>query len=516
MNQTEKDMVGIVNFGGQYAHLISRRLRELNVFTKVIPYKIFKQYLKKGLVQQFKALILSGGPLSVNDFQEEIDEYHKLLDLEVPVLGICFGHQLIGKLINCEIRHGGGEFGRTLVRVVKDDPLLYGWNKEEYVWMSHNDCLIDLNERAEVLSISEKGYIAAFRVKNALIYGVQFHPEVRETVKGKELLENFLKLTKIKRSWKPEESVETIINYLRNSVKGDSKALVAISGGIDSTVSVVLAEKAIHDRVIPVLIDHGLFREGELEEVINILGKIGIKPLVIDAKERFLSSLEGVSDCEERRKIVGRVFAEIFQELAIKDKKIKYLIQGTTYPDIVESGFEFGADRIKSHHNVAALPKDFSLEVIEPLRDLYKDEVRNLGRALGLPELLINRHPFPGPGLAVRVVGTFSRRKLEIVRKASKILEDSLREAGYYGRVWQAFAVVGDDKWVGVKGDSRSNGYIVTLRVVSSEDGMTADWVKLPNQLLDKIANRIVSELSDVTMVTYAITTKPPSTIEPC
>jgi GMP synthase (glutamine-hydrolysing) len=292
--------------------------------------------------------------------------------------------------------------------------------------------------------------------------------------------------------------------------------LVAVSGGIDSTVSALIAKKVFKDKLVAVFVNHGLLREGEVEEVLSNLRSLGIEPLYVNAEERFLKLLEGVSDCEERRKLIGEEFVKIFKEIIERDPEIKYFVQGTTYPDVIESGVVSGSSKIKTHHNVGGMPPWFKMRILEPLRYLYKDEVREVGRLLGLPEALLRRHPFPGPGLAVRVIGAFTREKLEIVRKASKIVEDTLREYGLYDSVWQAFAVVGDDMWVGVKGDERDQGYILTIRVVESSDGMTADWVRIPHEVLDVMSRRITSSLSRVTAVTYAITSKPPSTIEPC
>ncbi len=516
MSKEVRDVVIVVNFGGQYAHLMSRRLRELSAYTEVIPYTRFDEYFSSERGRRVKAVVLSGGPASVNGFNDDLSKYSRILDLRIPVLGICFGHQLIAKLLGGDVRRGKGEFGRTEIEVVRDDPLFAGWGQREYVWMSHRDYVAELPDDAEVLAVSDKGYVAAFRVKGTLTYGIQFHPEVRHTPKGMRLLENFLELACVDRSWRPSNFIGEIVREIARAVEPEAKVLAAVSGGVDSTVAAVLVKRAVGDRLVPILVDHGLFREGEVEEVLINLKKAGINPILIDAKERFLSKLWGVRDCEERRRIIGEEFARIFREIAESDPAIRYFVQGTTYPDVIESGYEVGADRIKSHHNVAGIPEWFDLKLIEPLKYFYKDEVRRIGGALGIPKEIIKRHPFPGPGLAVRVIGEFTREKLEIVKKASKILEDELMKAGIYDEVWQAFAVVGDDGWVGVKGDSRDVGYIVTLRVVSSDDAMTADWVRIPHEVLDKIARRITAELSNVTMVTYAITSKPPSTIEPC
>jgi GMP synthase, PP-ATPase domain/subunit len=340
--------------------------------------------------------------------------------------------------------------------------------------------------------------------------------KVSHTAKGGNLLENFLrKVVRVASTWRPEEQIRRLVEDVRRKAAGGD-VIVGVSGGIDSTVTAILVHMAVGERAHAIFVDHGLFREGEPQQVVSLLASLGVKVQVVDARERFLKKLEGVSDCEEKRRIVGEIFAEVFAEAVSKIPNAKYLAQGTLYPDVVESGAVKGADRIKSHHNVGGLPSWFKLELVEPLREFYKDEVRRIAKALGLPEEVVYRHPFPGPGLAVRIIGPFTREKLEIVRKAIKIVEEELERAGLLRKVWQAFATVGDDKWVGVKGDKRSVGYIVAVRIVESEDAMTADWARLPYEVLERISARITSEIPQVTMVTYAITTKPPSTIEPC
>lgn len=507
------DVVIVVNFGGQYTHLISRKLRELNVRTEVVSCEKLKEVVYR---ENVKALILSGSPASTHSVKEDTGKLSFILDLDIPILGICYGHQLLANLIGGVVKRGYGEFGRTEIEILKSDPLFKGWGRKETVWMSHRDYVAELPSIAEVLAVSERGYIAAFKLKNRPVYGVQFHPEVHHTVKGKELLSNFIEISGIERYWKIGNIVNDIVNYISETIEPNAKVLAAVSGGVDSTVAALLVKKVIGDRLIPALVDHGLFREGEVEESIKHLRKVGLDPIVVDAKERFLKRLWGIVDCEERRKIIGMTFAEIFTELAEEDPDIKYLVQGTTYPDVIESGRVERADKIKSHHNVAALPSWFKLKVVEPLRFLYKDEVRRIAKTLEVPDEIINKHPFPGPGFAVRVIGVFTPEKLRISREASKILENELKKEGLYNDVWQAFAVVGDDTWIGVKGGSRDVGYIVILRIVVSEDAMTADWYRIPYDVLDRISRRIVSELDKVTMVTYAISSKPPSTIEPC
>lgn len=509
----EHDTVLIISFGGQYAHMISRRVRDLGVYSEVVPYNSVSQDAVKGL--RPKAIILSGGPSSVYEpGAPTIGDW--VLRLGLPVLGICYGHQLLAKMTGGRVERGQGEYGRTRVTVSGPDPLLDGWGPEEDVWMSHSDYVASVGPGVRVLATSkDTGYIAAMKV-NERVYGVQFHPEVRHTEKGAKLIANFLfKVAGVRPTWRVEDLAGRLVEQVRSQVPPGDKAIVAVSGGVDSTTAAVIAKRALGDRAVVLFINHGLLREGEADEVLRALRSLGLNPIYVDASSRFLQALRGVTDPEQKRLTVGRVFAEVFREVAASDPSIRWLVQGTTYPDVVESGAEAGADRIKSHHNVGGLPRDMGLRVIEPLRYLYKDEVRRLALSLGVPESIAMRHPFPGPGLAVRIIGEVTEEKLRIARKASMIVEEELRRAGLYNSVWQAFAVVGDDKWVGVKGDRRAYGYIVTIRVVESEDGMTADWARLPYDLLQRMASRITSEVPEVVMVTYAVTTKPPSTIEP-
>jgi len=510
------DKVLIINFGGQYTHLIARRIRELSIYSEIISYSDATQQLIEEL--RPRAIILSGGPSSIHaDNAPKVGSW--VLELGIPVLGICYGHQLIASMIGGRVERGLGEYGKTEVEVVSRDALFEGWGTREVVWMSHSDYVAELPEdRAVVLARSvETGYIAAFRLRDRLVYGVQFHPEVVHTPKGGKLLENFVVgVAKAQRSWVLGSIIDMIVEELRKTIPPSEKVLCAVSGGVDSTTTALLLKRAVGDRLVAVFVNHGLLREGEAEAVLSMLRSLGVDPIYIDASREFLKALKGVRDCEEKRRIIGELFAKIFKGIAEGDSDIKWLAQGTTYPDVIESGFAPGADKIKSHHNVAGLPKWLGLNVVEPLKYLYKDEVRKIAVALGVPEDWAYRHPFPGPGLAVRVIGEVTEEKLRIVRKASKIVEEELRRAGLYRGVWQAFAVVGEDKWVGVKGDKRAVGYIVTIRIVESEDGMTADWSRVPYEVLERIASRITREISEVTMVTYAITSKPPSTIEPC
>jgi GMP synthase (glutamine-hydrolysing) len=508
------DVVAVVNFGGQYAHLIARRVRELGAYSVIVHW--FEASPEKLQELRAKAVILSGGPSSVLEpGAPRVGGW--ILELGVPVLGICYGHQLLAVLAGGRVERGPGEYGRTLVEIVGGDPLFEGWGRVEEVWMSHGDHVAQPPPGARVLAVSkDTGYIAAFRLADRPVYGVQFHPEVRHTPKGRRLLDNFLRIARVARNWKPEEQVDRIVEEIRGKVGPSEKVLVAVSGGIDSTVTALLVKKAVGDRLVAVFVDHGLLREGEKEQVLTMLRRLGINPIVVDARERFLKALRGVRDCEEKRKIIGRLFAQIFEEIATGDPAIKWLAQGTTYPDVVESGAQPGADRIKTHHNVGGLPEKLGLKLLEPIRDLYKDEVRRLAIALGVPPEHACRHPFPGPGLAVRIRGEVTPEKLEILRKADRIVEEEAKRAGVYRKLWQIFPVLLEDRWVGIKGDRRVEGYIIVIRAVESEDAMTADYAKLPWELLDRIAARITREIPEVTMVAYAVTSKPPATIEPC
>ncbi len=508
------DRAVVVNFGGQYAHLIARRLREAGVYAVLVAPE---EALERIESEKPCLVVLSGGPRSVYEAGAPRVDVKKLVGLGVPVLGICYGHQLLALELGGRVERGRGEYGRTLVKLVRDDPLFRGWERVETVWMSHSDYVSIPPPGFEVLAVSENGYIAAMRSRDGLVYGVQFHPEVRHTPKGRLLFENLVsRVARVRRRYNPEELAKVIVEELRRRIPENDRVLVAVSGGVDSVTTALMLRKAAGERVVVVFVDHGLLREGEREEVLDNLRRLGLDPLFVDASERFLARLEGTRDCEERRRIVGEEFAKIFQEIAESIPGIRWLAQGTLYPDVIESGAVRHSCRIKSHHNVGGLPDWLGLGVIEPLRYFYKDEVRRIALSLGVPRSIAYRHPFPGPGLAVRIMGVFTRRKLEIVRRATAIVEEELRKAGLYDRVWQAFAVVGDDRWVGVKGDSRVEGYVVIVRIVESEDAMTADYSRVPYEVLDRISSRITSELHDVTMVAYAVTTKPPATIEPC
>ena len=502
------EKVIVLDFGGQYTHLIARRIRELGVYSEILPFNTPVNELAS---EDIAGIILSGGPRSVHE-EDSPRCSQKILELNKPVLGICYGHQLIAYLSGGIVEKGEkAEFGKTILKIIKKDKLFEGLSSEEIVWMSHRDQVMELPSDFEILAKTENTPIAAFRHKKRDIYGVQFHPEVIHTVNGRKILENFLyKICSCKGDWRPEDFIEEKINEIRRTVGENERVVCALSGGVDSSTTAVIVSKAIGDRLVCIFVDHGFLREGEVEEVLKTMKKMGVNVKLVDAKERFMKKLKGVRDPEKKRRIIGEEFIRVFEEEARKIENVKWLAQGTIYPDRVESGrVGVGTSTIKSHHNVGALPERMNLKLIEPLRDLYKDEVRRVARRLGLPRELIRRHPFPGPGLAVRIIGEVTPEKLEICRKANKIVEEELKKSGWYDKVWQGFAVVGDDKWTGVLGDKRALGYIVTVRIVKSEDGMTADWVRIPYDVLERIGSRITNEVSGVTMVTYAISSKP-------
>ncbi len=511
----------VLDFGGQYAHLIARRVRELGFYTEILP---FDASLQRVVESRPLAVILSGGPRSVyEDGAPRLDRkvLEWMLSIHVPVLAICYGHQLLGLELGGRVERGAkGEYGTATLRVLTDDPLFENTPKTQRVWMSHSDQLVELPPGAVLLASTEVTKIAAFKLRDAPIYGVQFHPEVRHTEYGMTILRNFLtKVAGLKPNWGVEDLVGEKVETIRSQYRGGN-VLVAASGGVDSTVAAYLTMLAVGaERVHLVVIDTGLLRAGEAEEVVSTLKELGFKHVhLVRAAEEFLEALRGVSDPEEKRRRIASKYFEVLEraarDLARKYGEFKYLVQGTIYPDRIESGRTGrGSDRIKSHHNVT-LPERLGLELIEPLADLYKDEVRRLAKALGLPRKIVTRHPFPGPGLAVRVVGEVTREKLEVLRKATKIVEEEVRRAGLYEKLWQAFPALLPVKTTGVKGDARSYEYAIALRFVLSEDAMTAEFAKVPWDVLERIATRIVNEVEGVNRVLYDVTNKPPATIE--
>lgn len=507
------DKIIVLDFGSQYAHLICRRIRECKVYSELVPYNISAEELKK---MQPTGLIFSGGPASVYEPNAPMCD-KKIFDLNLPILGICYGHQLLVYSFGGRVKRANKEYGRAELMIDDPSDLFNNLNSKIRCWMSHGDAAEKLPDGFKVMAHTDNSFAAAIGSKEKHVYGIQFHPEVAHTERGIEILRNFsTNVCGAKQDWDMKNFVENSIQEIRTRV-GNETVLCATSGGIDSTATAVLLHKAIGDKLRCVFINHGLLRQGEEDEVVKLFkDNFGIKLIYMDVKERFLDRLKGVIDPERKRMIIGEEFAKVFEDVAKQYGPFQWLAQGTLYPDVIESGVSNGpAVRIKSHHNVAGLPVWLKLKVIEPLRNLYKDEAKEIARLMGMPGYLIKRHPFPGPGLAVRIMGEVTEEKIAICKRASKIVEDELLKANLYDKVWQAFAMVGDDRAVGVLGDERVYGNIVTVRIVESVDAMTADWARVPYELLEKISNRITNEIEGVTWVTYAVSSKPPATIEP-
>ncbi len=506
------EFILILDFGSQYTQLIARRIREAGVYSEIQPFNFPVDEIAK---IKPKGIILSGGPASVyENGSPQVDV--KLFQLGIPVLGICYGLQLIAYKLGGEVdRFAKREYGKAILKIEKDDDLFYDLNSEITVWMSHGDALVKAPPGFEVIAQTENSPICVIRNREKKIYGVQFHPEVVHTEKGFEILKNFVyRICQCQGGWNAEFFIENEIKEIRETVK-DKKVMCAVSGGVDSTVLAVLLNKAIGENLIAIYIDNGLMRRNEGKEIVEMFKQLGIKVYYVDAGEIFLKRLRNVIDPEEKRKIIGHTFIEVFEREAEKFRDVEFLAQGTLYPDVIEStSYRGPSAKIKTHHNVGGLPEKIKFKLIEPFRELFKDEVRRIGKALGLNDEILNRHPFPGPGLAVRVIGEVTPEKLEILRSADEILIEEIRNANLYDKIWQAFAVLLPVRSVGVMGDERSYEYVIALRVVTSQDGMTADWVRLPYDVLEKISARIVNEVNGVNRVVYDITTKPPATIE--
>lgn len=507
------DKIIVLDFGSQYAHLICRRIRECKVYSELVPYNISADELKR---MEPKGLIFSGGPASVYEPNAPMCD-KEIFDLGLPILGICYGHQLLVHSFGGKVKKANREYGSADLIIDDSSDLFKSLNSKIRCWMSHGDAAEKLPSGFKVLAHTNNSFAAAIGSKERSVYGIQFHPEVAHTEGGVEILKNFsTKICEAKQKWDMKNFVDNAVQEIRKQV-GNETVLCATSGGIDSTATALIMHRAVGDKLRCVFVNHGLLREGEEDEVVRMFkDNFGIKLIYNDAQESFLQKLKGVADPEKKRMIIGEEFAKVFEEVAKEHGPFQWLAQGTLYPDVIESGVSKGpAAKIKSHHNVAGLPDWLNLKVIEPLRNLYKDEVKQVAGLLGMPEHLIRKHPFPGPGLAVRIIGEVTKEKIDICKRASRIVEEELMKANLYDKVWQAFAVVGDDKAVGVLGDKRVYGNVVTVRIVESVDAMTADWARLPYELLEKISNRITNEIEGVTWVTYAVSSKPPSTIEP-
>ena len=505
------DKIVVLDFGSQYSHLICRRIREFSVYAELVPYDISYEELQK---LNPAGIIFSGGPTSVYSSDAPIPE-SKIFDMNLPLLGICYGHQLIVNKYGGKVKRANKEYGSSLLTIDSDKDLLNGVGESVRAWMSHGDEAEEIPEGFKVIGHTESAKAAAIASEEKSIYGIQFHPEVVHTEQGTEILKNFvLKVCGAKQDWTMEGFIDSAVKKIS---KIEGNVLCGVSGGIDSTVVALLIHKAIGDRLKCVFVNNGLLRLNEEKEIEDMFkDNFKVDFTAVNAGDAFLGKLKGVEDPEKKRKIVGEEFIHVFTKFAEESGPFKWLAQGTLYPDVIESGVSKGpAAVIKSHHNVGGLPDWLNLEILEPLRDLYKDEVRKIAKLLQVPEKLFMRHPFPGPGLSVRIIGEVTPTKLEICKVASKIVEDELMDAGLYEKVWQAYAAVGDDRAVGVVGDERRYGNIVMIRVVDSVDAMTADWTRLPHELLEKMSNRITNEIEDVTWVTYTISSKPPATIEP-
>ncbi|MCR8643029.1 glutamine-hydrolyzing GMP synthase [Paenibacillus sp. N1-5-1-14] len=505
------EMIVVLDFGGQYNQLIARRIRDLGVYSELIPFNTPAEKIKE---MNPRGIVFSGGPSSVyGEGAPQVDP--GVYELNVPIMGICYGMQLMAHQMNGKVeRASKREYGKSEVEFVAGSRLVEGLENNQLVWMSHGDHVVELPEGFVLDASTESAPIAAMSNPNKQFYAVQFHPEVRHSVQGNEMIRNFVyNVCGCTGDWSMVTFVEDAIREIREQV-GDRKVLCALSGGVDSSVVAILIHKAIGDQLTCMFIDHGLLRKGEAESVMEtFVGKFDMHVVKIDARDRFLGKLAGVDDPEQKRKIIGNEFIYCFQEESEKMGQFDFLAQGTLYTDIVESGTAT-AQTIKSHHNVGGLPEDIKFELIEPLKTLFKDEVRKVGEECGLPEAIVWRQPFPGPGLAIRVLGEVTEDKLHIVRESDAILRDEIAKAGLDREIWQYFTALPNMKSVGVMGDERTYSYTVGIRAVTSIDGMTADWARIPWDILEKISVRIVNEVENVNRIVYDVTSKPPATIE--
>ena len=520
--ETSQRPVLVVDFGAQYAQLIARRVREAGVYSELVPHTATAEEIA---AKDPIGIILSGGPSSVYEpGAPTLDP--AVFDLGVPTLGICYGFQVMAQALGGVVANTGlREYGATDASIIRDESVLFdGQPAEQNVWMSHGDQVSEAPAGFEVLARTGATPVAAFGNDARRMYGVQWHPEVKHSDHGQAVLENFLhKAAGLPADWNSGNVIAEQVEKIRAQV-GTGRVLSALSGGVDSAVSTALVHEAVGDQLVAVFVDHGLLRKGEREQVEqDYVASTGVRLVTVDAREQFLRALEGVSDPEEKRKIIGREFirsfekaqADLVAEAAADGEPIRFLVQGTLYPDVVESGGGTGTANIKSHHNVGGLPEDLQFELVEPLRTLFKDEVRAIGRELGLPEVIVARQPFPGPGLGIRIVGEVTADRLEILRDADAIAREELTKAGLDGEIWQCPVVLlADVRSVGVQGDGRTYGHPIVLRPVSSEDAMTADWTRLPYDVLSKISNRITNEVCEINRVVLDVTSKPPGTIE--
>jgi GMP synthase (glutamine-hydrolysing) len=508
----EERPVLVLDFGGQYSQLIARRVREANVYSELVSHRLTAAEVR---ARDPLAIVLSGGPASVYvKGAPQMDT--EILGLGIPTLGICYGMQLMARDLGGAVESNDvSEYGKTELEAA-ESALFHELPGEQVVWMSHRDSVTAAPPGARVVARSPSTPIAAFEDTDRGLYAVQFHPEVVHTPNGQALLENFLyDVAGAPPSWTPTAVIEEQVERIRAQV-GSERVICGLSGGVDSAVAALLVHKAVGDQLTCVFVDHGLLRENEAEQVVETFGGHFHVPLVhVDAKERFISRLAGVTEPEEKRTIIGEEFIRVFEEEARKLGDVRFLVQGTLYSDVIESGGDVGiAAKIKSHHNVGGLPADMRMELVEPLRLLFKDEVRRVGEELGLPKRMVWRHPFPGPGLAIRIIGDVTDERLEILRTADAVLLEEIRRAGLYDELWQCFAVLPAVRSVGVQGDERTYAYPIVIRAVTSEDAMTADWARLPYEVLETISSRIINEVRGVNRVALDLSSKPPATIE--
>ncbi len=507
------DLILILDFGSQYTQLIAKTLRKQRIYCEILPYTTTFDEIKN---KKPIGIILSGGPQSVYKSDAPKLSYN-LFDLNLPVLGICYGMQLIAHELGGKTSSGvKREYGGTEIEIVKDSRLFEGLSRKTIVWMSHGDEVKKLPQSFDITAVTENGIISGFENESKKIYAIQFHPEVKHTKEGEKILHNFaLNICGVKNLFNHEDFITTTIEEIKKTV-GSSNAICALSGGVDSSVAAFMVHKAIGKKLKCIFVDTGLLRCGDRKRIEDVFKKqfdFDIK--IVDASNIFLKRLKGVTDPEKKRKIIGKTFIDVFKNEARKIKNAKFLVQGTLYPDIIESISVKGPSSvIKSHHNVGGLPKKLGFKLIEPLRFLFKDDVREIGEKLGLPKEILYQHPFPGPGLAIRIIGEVTKERLEIIKKADKIMRDEIINYGYYDKIWQAFCVLLPVKSVGVMGDERSYENVCAVRCVDSIDGMTADWSKLPYELIQKISSRIVGEVKGINRVVYDVTSKPPATIE--